>query len=179
MNGKIQNVKKYEEFRKVFDIFKHYPFYEAWSEEEFQSEYDYLKTEGEIFGYYMNTGEIVGLVSLVYGAKSEHPLTFENPNKVMYLSDIAVLDNYRGNGYGKRLADFAIEYTKLFNYYNEMYLRTNLENSMSEGIFVNRGFEVMKENGNIITQEVSFERTKADLPTLDTRKFLSKRLILK
>ena len=179
MNGRIQNLKDYKEFRKVFDIFKHYPFYEAWTEEEFQEEFEELKKYGEIFGYYMNTGEIIGLVSLIYGAKSAHPVTFEDPSRVMYLSDIAVLDEFRSQGYGSRLADFAIGYTELFNYYKEMYLRTNLENSMSEGIFVKRGFEVMKDNGIIITQQVSFERTKPDLPTLDTRKFLSKKLILK
>ena len=176
MNGRIKNIKEYEDFRKVFDIFKYYPFFEAWTEEEFREEYDYLKNDGEIYGYYMNTGEIAGLISLIYGAKSDHPVRFEDPDKVMYISDVAVLEPYRGNGYAKRLADFAIDYARLFNYYNEMYLRTNLEKSMSEGIFTQRGFEVMKEDGKIITQDISFIRTIPDLPTIDTRKFLCKKL---
>ena len=179
MNGKVQNLKKYEDFRKVFEIFRHYPFFEAWSEEAFKEEFEYLKDEGEIFGYYANTGEVVGLISLIYGAKKEHPVEFDDPDRVIYLSDIAVLDKYRGNGYAKRLADFVIDYASIFNYYQDMYFRTNLEGSMSEGIFVPRGFEVMTNNGEIITQDIYFERTKPELSTTDTRKFLSRKLQLK
>lgn len=176
MESRIKNLKNYEEFRKVFDIFKYYPFFEAWTEDEFYEEFLYLKQMGEIFGCYLDDNEIVGLVSLIYGAKSSHPVKFENPEKVMYISDIAVTDKYRGNGFAKKLADFAIQYTYLLNYYNEMYLRTNLENSMSEKIFVDRGFEVIKNNGVIITEDVSFPRTNPAVNNIDTRKFLSLKL---
>ena len=50
---------------------------------------------------------------------------------------------------------------------------------MSEGIFVPRGFEVMTKDGQIITQDIYFERTIPDLSTIDTRKFLSRKLELK
>lgn len=33
MESRIKNLKNYEEFRKVFDIFKYYPFFEAWTED--------------------------------------------------------------------------------------------------------------------------------------------------
>ena len=95
----------------------------------------------------------------------------------MYISDIAVLKEYRGNGFAKQMADFAIAYTELLNYYDEMYLRTNLENSMSERIFEERGFEIMTKDGQIITEEVSFPRTILTLPNTDKRKFLSKKLV--
>lgn len=176
MSGRIKNMKNYDDFRKVFDIFKYYPFFEAWTEEEFREEFEYLKNMGEIFGYYLNTGEVVGLISMVYGAKDSHPVKFANPEKVMYLSDVAIIDKYRGNGYAKQLADFSIDYTKLLNYFDEMYLRTNLENSMSEGIFAQRGFEIMRKDGQIITEDVSFARTNPDIPSVDTRKFLSLKL---
>lgn len=179
MNGRIKNIKEYEDFRKVFEMFRHYPFFEAWSEDAFREEYDYLKEDGEIFGYYLNTGEIAGLISIIYGAKNEHPVTFEEPDKVIYLSDVAVINEHRGNGYAKRLTDFIIDYATIYNYYKDMYLRTNLEGSMSEGIFVSRGFEIMKKDGQIITQDIYFERTKEELSKTDTRKFLSRKLQLK
>lgn len=176
MKNNISVLQKYEEFRRVFGIFKGAPFYEAWKEEEFLEEFEYLKTYGEIFGFYTNTGDVAGLVSLIYGAKDSHPVKFLEPKKVMYLSDIAVLPKYRGNGYAKELAKFAISYTKWLEFYKEMYLRTNLEGSMSERIFMNYGFDVMKKDGIIITEEVSFERTNPEISNTDVRKFLSKRL---
>ena len=56
-----------------------------------------------------------------------------------------------------------------------MYLRTNLYGSMSEGIAKSRGFEIMKNNNEIITEEVSFKRTNPDISETDMRKFLVKR----
>ncbi len=176
MEERIKNLKNYDEFRKIFEIFRYYPFFEAWNEEEFREEFEYLKTYGEIFGYYLSDGEIVGLISLIYGAKESHPVKFNNPDKVMYISDIAVMSDHRNKGYAGRLADFAIKYTKLLNYYENMYLRTNLENSMSEKIFLKRGFEVMKLNDKIITETIKFKRTREDINEEDVRKFLSLKL---
>lgn len=176
-NYRIKNIKEYEEFRKIYGIFMEYPFYEAWTEEQFAEEYEYLKNNGEIFGCYGNTENIFGLIALVYGAKNTHPVEFENPDKVMYISDIAVLNEYRGNGIGNYLADFAISYTELLNYYNEMYLRTNLENSMSEGIFARKGFEIVRKDGLIVTEDVYFPRTNSSISDIDKRKFLTKKLV--
>ena len=55
------------------------------------------------------------------------------------------------------------------------YLRTNLYELMSEGIAKSRGFEIMKNNNGIITEEVSFKRTNPDISETDMRKFLVKR----
>ena len=121
--------------------------------------------------------KIVGLLNLVYGAQKNHPLEFDNPEKVMYISDIAVLEKFRGKGCGSELAKYSIDFTKSLNKYELMYLRTNLVGSMSEGIFKKQGFEIVNDkNGNILTQEVQFERTKPDLPTSDIRKFLIKKI---
>ena len=65
MEGRIKNLKEYKEFRKIFEIFKYYPFYEAWEEQDFKDEFSYLKNNGEIFGWYLNNEEIIGLVSLI------------------------------------------------------------------------------------------------------------------
>lgn len=173
---RIKNMKDYEEFRKVFEIFRRYPFFEKWTEDEFYKEFEYLKKFGEIYGYYNHLGNITGLVSLVYGSKAEHPVRFECPDRIMYVSDLAVIEDYRGKGIATKLLRFAIDYTILLNYYNAMYARTNLEGSMSEGILLKQGFQVMKNNQGVITQDVFFERTDDSLPKTDTRKFLIKKI---
>lgn len=55
------------------------------------------------------------------------------------------------------------------------YLRTNLYELISEGIAKSRGFEIMKNNNEIITEEVCFKRTNLDISEDDTRKILEKR----
>ena len=50
----------------------------------------------------------------------------------------------------------------------DIYMRTNLENSMSEGIAIKNGFEVIE--GKV--QTVSFKRTRKDIPETDNRKYL-------
>lgn len=47
-------------------------------------------------------------------------------------------------------------------------MRTNLENSMSEGIAIKNDFEVIKDK----IQTVSFKRTRTDIPDTDKRKYL-------
>lgn len=176
--NEIKNVKNYKDFREVYGVFKKEPFYEDWTEEQFYEEYMEILKNGEIFGYYDNN-RIVSLLNIIYGAQKKHPVTFENPDKVIYISDIATLVEYRNKGYGSTIAKYGIEYAKSLNNYDEMYLRTNVENSMSEPIFLANGFEVMKKDGELITQDVWFKRTRPDIPETDTRKFLSRRLKLK
>lgn len=175
MKEEIKVIDNYEDFRKVFIIFRDYPFFEELSLSEIDEEFNYIKKEGESFGYYLDK-QIVGLLNIIYKAKESQPIEFLDPTKVMYISDIAILNEFRGRGYAKKLADFAINYTISLNKYELMYLRTNLINSMSEGIFTSRGFEVYYQDGNILTEEVSFKRSKSDLEEVDIRKFLVKKI---
>ena len=170
----IKVVKNYDEFRSVYGVFMEEPFYEAWTEDEFKEEYNYLKDNGEVIGYYND--EICGLLNLIDGAKSDQPVSFPDNDKVLYISDIAMKRKYRGRGYAKSLVNFLMNYLERQDYYENVYLRTNLTGSMSEGLFIPKGFEVMKNNGKIITQECSFKRTREDLPEIDIRKFLSKKI---
>ncbi len=119
----------------------------------------------------------MGIVTLIYGAKASHPVKFDDPSKVIYISDLAVLHQYRGKGVGSELAKYALIKAYMKDNYNHMYLRTNLEGSMSENIFDKLGFEVMKDkDGNIITQDVQFPRCKEGVSDTDVRKFMLKRL---
>lgn len=62
--------------------------------------------------------------------------------KSVYLSDIAVRKNARNKGYATRLMQYIIsEYGKDY----DIYMRTNLENSMSEEIALKNTFEIIKD----------------------------------
>ena len=179
MVNTIKDVTRYEDFKKVFSVFKEEPFFENWTEEEMHDEFLNLKINGEVFGYYLDDKDIAGIVTFKYGAFNDHPVKFDDPEKIIYFSDIAVIKGQRGNGYAKALTDFALDFIESYNYYTDAYLRTNFEGSMSRRIMEARGFEVVKNNeGNIITQDITFERT-GDYPVSDKRLFLSKRLVLK
>ena len=164
-----------QDFEKVYKVFKEYPFYELWTKEKIAEEFEYLLENGDIFGYYDN-GNILGINTIIYGALKEHPLVFPNSERVLYVSDIAVINESRGKGIGSLLLRNTVELALESNMYDYIYLRTNLTGSMSEGLSKKQGFEVMKNNGNIITQDCYFERCNDEINPIDTRKFLVKTL---
>ena len=47
-------------------------------------------------------------------------------------------------------------------------MRTNLDNSMSEGIAIKNNFELIENK----IQTVTFKRTRTDIPETDKRKYL-------
>ena len=134
------NKNDYNNFKEVFMVFEAEPFYEAWTEEDYQEE----------FLDFINNGKMYGIFII---------------EKAVYLSDIAVCRNARNKGYGTKLMEYIInEFGRDF----DIYMRTNLDGSMSEGIAVRNGFKVI--SGKI--QEVSFKRTKKGIPEVDKRKYL-------
>lgn len=164
-----------KDFKNVFKVFREHPFYEMWTEKQIDEEFDYLTQNGAIFGYY-NNNEILGINTIIYGAKTEHPIVFPNNERVLYVSDIAVLENARGKGIGSLLLKNTIDMASENNLYDYIYLRTNLEGSMSEGLSKKQGFEIMKNNGIVITQDCYFKRCNESISEVDTRKFLVKTL---
>lgn len=50
----------------------------------------------------------------------------------------------------------------------DIYMRTNLENSMSEGLALKHGFKVIENK----IETVTFKRTRSDIPETDQRKYL-------
>ena len=176
LNGEIAIVNNFIDFQKVFKVFREEPFYEAWTLDGMKEEYDEIKENGEILGYYTDN-DIAGILTLIDGAKNDHPVKFEKSNEVIYVSDIAVQKKYRGKGYAKELVNYFMNFVNNQDFYKEAYLRTNLEGSMSEGLFIPKGFSnMLDEKNEIITQICSFPRTRDDLEEIDVRKFLSKRL---
>ena len=176
LNNKIRLVNNYDQFKEVFKVFMDEPFYEAWTNNDMEEEYNEIKNNGEIIGYY-NNNDLSGILTLIDGARDSHPVKFSNPQEVIYVSDIAVKHEYRGRGYAKELVNYFMNFANNQDYYKYAYLRTNLEGSMSEGLFIHNGFTNMVDGNNeIITQVCSFPRTKDNLPETDIRKFLCKKL---
>jgi GNAT superfamily N-acetyltransferase len=175
LHGTIVTVKNFNDFKDVFSVFREEPFYEDWQDDSIREQFDYLKENGEVLGYYTDRN-IVGIYSMIGGAIPTHPVKFIEPEKVIYLSDIAIKKKYRGKGYAKDLVNFFMNYFENQDYYNEAYFRTNLVGSMSERLMLPYGFKpILDKDGNIITEDVSFDRTNDNLETLDRRKFLSKK----
>lgn len=170
--GEIRNNVSYEDFKKVFKVFSYAPFFEDWSPEMLSEVYDSFKVEdGSIFGYYYN-GECVGILTLRPIVNGEHPVNYPSNVKVMYLSDVATLPNYRGMGIGTQLFIHGLRHTKVLGY-DYIYLRTNEKGtSMSYSIAEKCGFKQIWD----LCQEVEFPRTRADIPEKDLRIFMDKKL---
>ena len=162
------NENDYNDFKKVFMVFEAEPFYEAWSEEDYEEEFLDFVNNGKMYGIYIDN-EICGLITIKkrYLKWDELDIDVE---KSIYLSDIAVRKNSRNKGLGTKLMKYIIcEYGNEF----DIYMRTNLENSMSEGIAVKNGFAIIDNK----IQTVSFKRTRDDIPNTDLRKYLIRKRV--
>lgn len=162
-NIKRLNISDYADFKKVFRVFELEPFYEAWTEEDYKEEFLDFMENGQVYGIYFDK-DICGLITIKEKYLKWDELEIE-VDRSIYLSDIAVRQEARNKGYATKLMKYIIE--EFGNDY-DIYMRTNLENSMSEGIAVKNGFEVIKDK----VQTVSFKRTRDDIPETDERKYL-------
>ncbi len=170
--GEIRDNVSYEDFAKVFKVFTYAPFFEDWSSEMVLNAYNTFKVkDGYIFGYYFED-ECVGILTLRPIIPGEHPVTYPSDVKVMYLSDIAVMPEYRGMGIGTQLFLHGLRHSKVLGY-DFIYLRTNEKGtSMSYHIAEKCGFKQIWD----LCQEVEFPRTKTDIPTTDLRIFMDRKL---
>lgn len=169
---KIRSGLTFDEFSKVFGVFSPKPFYEKWSEESLRKEFElYKQKNSEMLGYFVDD-VCAGLITIRPNVQIGHPVKFPKDAKVMYLSDVAVIPKYRGNGIGIELTREVIEHTKALGY-DYMYLRTNEKHiSMSYGIVARFGFKEVEN----LRQIVTFPRVSKDVPEEDTRIFMVKKL---
>lgn len=160
-----------EEFSAVYKVFRGAPFFEAWTEKEIRKEYFELLEKGAWMWGYFENGECIGILTLYQCIPGEHPISFQNPKDVVYLSDIAVLEEYRRRGIGGKLFDEAISFSKESNF-KLIYMRTNAKPGLSKsiGIAKRRGFQEMREK-----QSVNIERINGKVKD-DLRMFLKKEL---
>lgn len=168
MEETIREIKKenYQDFYKMYKVFEQPPYSEKFSDEEILDEYKLLTSGGRVYGYY-NQGICIGMVTYNKNLLYEHPIYYEQPEKVVYLSDVTVLKEFRGKGIGTTLMKYAIEKAKEEGY-EIMYMRTlQPGQSMSYGIALKLGFKKLAE-----TETVIRERHDKGRDTVDERIFL-------
>lgn len=138
MDAKIKELTDLNDFKKVYTVFSDAPYFEKYTEEELENIFTEYHEKGYIYGAYAKE-KCLGLIALEIGLNEEHPVNFQD-KKIMYLSDVAVLKEYREKGLGQQLMLYGVMQSKLLGY-DRIYMRTLEENSMSYGIASKIGFQ--------------------------------------
>lgn len=158
MKGQIKEITKLEDFKRVYKVFLGPPYNEKYTE-ELEEIYREYKEKGFIYGAY-NGSDCIGMIALECGTKSDQPVNFNN-KKVMYLADIAVLNDYRRKGLGNQLMLYGVMQSKIMGY-EKMYMRTLKNGSMSQGIALKIGFRQIPD----VFQDVEKERISGQTETM-------------
>ena len=159
MKGKIRELTNLDDFKKVYMVFSGPPYNEKYTDEELEEIFREYQEKGYIYGAY-NDKDCVGLIALEKGAKADQPVNYKNEN-VMYLADVAVLDEYRRKGLGNQLMIYGVMQSKLLGY-DKLYMRTLERGSMSYGIAKRIGFKQIPN----LYQSVERERTNGLIETM-------------
>lgn len=159
MNGQIRELTNLEDFKKVYKVFSGPPYNEKYTEEELEEIFREYREKGYMYGAYDNE-ECVGMIALERGVKEDQPVNFLDEN-VMYLADVAVLNNYRRKGLGNQLMLYGVMQSKVLGY-GKLYMRTLERRSMSYGIALKIGF---KQIPNLF-QGVEKERVNGQIETM-------------
>lgn len=159
MDGKIKELSSLEDFKKVYMVFSGEPYNEKYTDEELQSIFEKYKENGYIYGAY-NEENCIGLIALERGIREGQPVNFQSEN-IMYLADIAVLNDYRRRGIGNQLMMYGVMQSKLLGY-DTMYMRTLENGSMSYGIARKIGFRQIPG----VFQNVERERVNGSIETM-------------
>lgn len=167
----IKDLKDFTEYSRVFKVFESFPFFEMWTEEEIRAEFDLNLANGHIFGYYED-GICVAFVSMRNQHHNEHPVHYGHESKVLYISDMAVLPNYRQRGIATKLLEHALN-VAVSEGYQFAYLRINDNNPMALGIFKKHGFCKEYDYCEVVTRPHTKHASK--YPE-DFRVFMSKKL---
>lgn len=159
MRSQIKELEKLEDFKNVYKVFSGPPYNEKYTEEELEEIFREYQEKGYIYGAY-NEKECIGLIALERGAKANQPVSFQDDN-VMYLADIAVLNEYRRKGLGNQLMIYGIMQSKVLGY-GKLYMRTLENGSMSYGIAKRIGFRQIPN----AFQNVERERVNGTVGTM-------------
>lgn len=159
MKGQIKELTNLEDFKKVYKVFSGPPYNEKYTEEELEEIFREYQENGYIYGAY-NNEECIGIIALEKGAKANQPVNFQN-QKVMYLADVAVLNDYRRKGLGNQLMLYGVMQSKVLGY-EKLYMRTLERGSMSYGIALRIGF---KQIPNVF-QDIEKERVNGKTETM-------------
>ena len=169
----IKPITNFDDFSKVIDVFKEPPFDEPLTLKDKLEEYNGYLKNGLALGYYHSNGDLMGLAGLMHEVEEEHESYFADEAGALnpfYIYGLATLKEYRGHGVCTTLMEVIHDIADENNI-DFIYLRTNVENSMSEGLCRKLGYTDMCEDGEKIIQTVTFERGNGQVES-DDRHFL-------
>ena len=159
MKEEIKELTSLEDFKIVYRVFSGPPYNEKYTEEELEEIFREYQEKGYIYGAYSN-GKCVGLIALERGVKADQPVSFQDEN-VMYLADVAVLDEYRRRGVGNQLMWYGVMKSKEMGY-DKLYMRTLERGSMSLGIALRIGFKQIPK----LVQNVEMKRINGKVESM-------------
>ncbi len=159
MNNQITELKKLEDFKNVYRVFSGPPYNEKYTEEELEEIFKEYQQKGYIYGAFADE-KCIGMIVLERGAKADQPVKFQD-EKVMYLADIAVLDDYRRLGLGNQLMIYGVMQSRALGY-ERLYMRILENGSMSYNIARRIGFKQIPD----AFQNVERERMNGTVETM-------------
>lgn len=171
----IKTIETIDDFMKVIVEFRKNPFYEILDKESCEKEFALYMEKGQALGYYKD-GKIVGLNCLIYESDKSHSIKFDDDLKVAYYSGFVVLENFRNRGIGKRLIKETDNFLKEQNCFDYCYARVMAKDAESEPIFRLNDFEEVCIDGELVIDEVTYERNNPNVSQTDERKYMAKKL---
>jgi len=173
MSLNIKKIEIYEDFKKVVQVFKEPPFSEILTKKDMMEEFESYLNKGISYGYYFNNN-ILGFIGILRGRQKGHPINKYSSEQILYINGIAVLKEFRKKGIASKLMNHTIKEIDIYKYL-AIYLRTNYQGSKIKNVALNAGFEILKKEGKIITEDVTFKRNNGEIAA-DKRMFMIKEL---
>ena len=154
----IKEIKNLEDFKNVYKVFSEKPYEEKYTEEDYEEIFKHYSEDGLLYGAFLNE-ECIGLIALTFGVKEGQPVNFGDDN-VIYLSDVAVKNEYRKRGLGTMLMTYGVM-ESIKNGFDTIYMRT-LEKgkSMSYDIATKLGFEQIPDIYQMVETENIYGNTQ-------------------
>ena len=129
------DIKNYEKCSNIWNMEKNKELKDRFYKE--------LQTKNRMTFVYVKDEEYIAEISIVFNKNDED---YSIPGKRLYISRIIVKKDRRGNGYGKKLMNYIIEYAKKEKY-EELSLGVNLDNYIALNLYVKLGFNKIQYIG--------------------------------
>lgn len=148
----IDELSDFKSFANVYKVYMMPPYCEKWTYKDIECEYKTIKEKGKLYGAFCNE-KCIGILALRF---DKQPIKFESNIKAVYLSDLAVLSDYRNSNLAFELVKFAIGYAREKRY-NKIYLRTlEGDSSYEYHVFKDFGFTKIPD----VVEIVNMPRTR-------------------
>lgn len=122
------DIKNYEKCSNIWDMEKNKELKDRFHKE--------LLSKNRMTFVYVKDEEYIAEISIVFNKDDKD---YSIPGKRLYISRIIVKKALRGQGYGKKLMNYVIDYAQRNNY-EELSLGVNLDNYIALKLYVSLGF---------------------------------------